>query len=141
MTISAGPRRVLLVVDDEQLNRDLLKRLFYTQYEIIEAGEGIAAQKVLEEKAVDVIVSDHLMPGMSGAELARVAHTRWPSVVTLLLTGYDDDPLVTNASKEGAIFEVVAKPWQMKPLKEAVARAVAERVRRLGGDAGPAAAT
>jgi len=124
-------RRVLLVVDDEQLNRDILKRLFYTQFDIIEAPDGLAAQKILEARPIDVIISDHLMPGMNGAELARVAHTRWSATVMLLLTGYDDDPLVTTASKEGAIFEVVAKPWQMKPLKEAVARAMAERDRRL----------
>jgi response regulator RpfG family c-di-GMP phosphodiesterase len=124
-------RRVLLVVDDEQLNRDILKRLFYTQFEIIEAPDGLAAQKILEERPIDVIISDHLMPGMSGAELARVAHSRFSETVMLLLTGYDDDPLVTTASREGAIFEVVAKPWQMKPLKDAVARAIAERDRRL----------
>ena len=107
--------------------------MFYTQFDIIEAPDGLAAQKVLEERAIDVIISDHLMPGMSGAELARVAHVRFSQTVMLLLTGYDDDPLVAAASKEGAIFEVVAKPWQMKPLKEAVARAMAERDRRLAG--------
>jgi response regulator RpfG family c-di-GMP phosphodiesterase len=134
--MTTNERRVLLVVDDEQLNRDILKRLFYTQFEIIEAGDGLAAQKTLEARPIDVIISDHLMPGMSGAELARVAHTKWPTTVILLLTGYDDDPLVTTASQAGAIFEVVAKPWQMKPLKEAVARALAERDRRVAAAGG-----
>jgi response regulator RpfG family c-di-GMP phosphodiesterase len=131
--MAVSGKRVLLVVDDEMLNRDILKRLFYQHFEIIEAPEGRTAQKVLEERPVDVIISDHLMPGVSGAELARVAHEKWPQVVTLLLTGYDDDPQVTSARDQGAIFEVVPKPWQMAHLREAVARAVAERVRRLGG--------
>jgi response regulator RpfG family c-di-GMP phosphodiesterase len=129
--MSETARRVLLVVDDEQLNRDLLRRLFYSQFEIIEAGDGLAAQKVLEDRPVDVVISDHLMPGMNGAELAHVANARWPATVILLLTGYDDDPSVTQANKVGAIYEIVAKPWQMKPLREAVARALAERDKRL----------
>lgn len=128
-----GPdgKRVLLVVDDEPLNRDILKRLFYNQFEILEANHGLEAQAILEGRAVDVVVCDHLMPGMTGAELVRLARTRWPATVCLLLTGYDDDPMVSVASKEGAIFEIVAKPWQMVQMKAAVQRALDERQRRL----------
>jgi response regulator RpfG family c-di-GMP phosphodiesterase len=129
---SSSPKRVLLVVDDEPLNRDILKRLFYADYDIVEADHGLDAQEVLEKRTVDVIICDHLMPGMTGAELVRLARSRWPTTVCLLLTGYDDDPMVTMANKEGAIFEIVAKPWQIAQMKEAVGRAVAERRKRQG---------
>lgn len=124
-------KAVLLVVDDEPLNRDILKRLFYAQFEIVEAGHGLEAQAVLEERAVDLVICDHLMPGMTGAELTRLALKRWPTTVCLLLTGYDDDPMVTVAAKEGAIFQIVAKPWQVAQMRTAVANALAERERRV----------
>jgi response regulator RpfG family c-di-GMP phosphodiesterase len=124
-------KRVMLVVDDEPLNRALLKRLFFSEFDIVEAEHGLRAQEVLEERTVDVVICDHLMPGMTGAELVRVARRRWPKTVCLLLTGYDDDPLVTTANKEGAIYEVIAKPWQLAQMRAVVGRAVAERVRRL----------
>jgi CheY-like chemotaxis protein len=131
--VGGEAKRVLLVVDDEPLNRDILKRLFYGQFEILEAGHGLDAQSILEERIVDLVICDHLMPGMTGAELTRLARQKWPTTVCLLLTGYDDDPMVTVASKEGAIFEVVAKPWLVAQMMAVVSRALEERARRQGG--------
>jgi two-component system response regulator HupR/HoxA len=127
----AGVHPVLLVVDDEPLNRDLLRRVLYQEFEIREAEDAFAALKILEESGpIDVMVCDHLMPGRSGADLARDVRARWPLSVVLLLTGYDDSPEVDSACKEGAIFEVVGKPFVAQRLKEALARAMAERMAR-----------
>jgi DNA-binding NtrC family response regulator len=124
------PRATILVVDDEELNRDIVKRVFGAHHDLVEAGHGLAARDVLEQRTIDVIISDHLMPGMNGAELARVVHERWPHTVFLLITGYDDEPQVVAAVAAGAIFQVVAKPWQIAQLRAAVDTALAERKRR-----------
>jgi CheY-like chemotaxis protein len=126
----AEPPPVLLVVDDEPLNRDLLRRVLYHDYEIREAEDAVQAIAVLEaEGPVDVLICDHVMPGTPGTELARSVRARWPETVALLLTGYDDAPEVHAACRAGVIFEVVAKPWVAPQLRDAVLRAVTERRR------------
>lgn len=133
MSNAAGRARIL-VVDDEELNRDIVKRVFGGQHDLAEAAHGLAARELLEADGdgVDVIISDHLMPGMNGAELAHLVHERWPKTVFLLITGYDDEEQVVAAANAGAIFEVVAKPWQIAGIRAALARALAERQRRKG---------
>ena len=122
---------ILLVVDDEPLNRDLLRRVLFHDYEILEAEDAVHAQAVLEESGpVDVLICDHIMPGPSGTDLAATVRARWPHIVALLLTGYEDAPEITAARKSGLIFAVIAKPWVAAQLREVVILAVAERRRR-----------
>ncbi|MBI4511700.1 MAG: response regulator [Deltaproteobacteria bacterium] len=121
----------VLVVDDEPLNRDLLRRVLCFDYQVREAEDPSAAIRVLEnEGPVDVMICDHLMPGRSGTDLARDVRTRWPQTVSILLTGYDDAPEVEQARRDGSIFEVMGKPWLAPHLREAITRALAEASRR-----------
>jgi two-component system, NtrC family, response regulator HupR/HoxA len=122
-------RAIVLVVDDEPLNRDLLRRVLHKEYEIREAEDAEAALRGLEaDERCDVILCDHIMPGMSGTELARDVRRRWPKLIMVLLTGYEDAPEVTAACSDGLVLEVLGKPWQAPALKAAVLRAV-ERAR------------
>lgn len=113
----------LLIVDDEMLNRELLRRVLHRSYEIEEAEDAIEAIKVLEQCGDDVrlILCDQLMPGRSGTELAAEVRQRWPHINFLLLTGYDDDPGVVEAVENGTIAEVVPKPWRGAVLKKRIA--------------------
>lgn len=87
---NVADRGVALLVDDEELVRistaDMLSDLGFA---VIEVGSAEEAVRMLErEEAIDVIVTDHLMPGMSGTELARhVQHIR-PELPVLLVSGY-----------------------------------------------------
>ena len=115
---------VVLVVDDEPLNRDLLQRVLGREHEVIEAEDAAIALAVLEARPVAVLICDHLMPGRSGADLALEVQRRWPGTVVLLLTGFEDASEVDDAVKAGAIAEVIGKPWSAVALRRAVARAV-----------------
>jgi two-component system response regulator HupR/HoxA len=129
--MSQRPR--VLVVDDEELNRDIVKRVFGSSSEMVEAAHGAAARELLEGRTIDVIISDHAMPHLNGAELSRLVHARWPETVLILITGYDDAPEVVAAHADGAIFEILPKPWQIAALRASMGRALAERARRLAG--------
>jgi two-component system response regulator HupR/HoxA len=118
----------ILIVDDEPLNRDLLRRLLYREYKVLEAPDAEAALTVLLATPVDVVLCDQVMPGQSGTELAREVHARFPRTVALLLTGYEDAPEIARACREGVVFEVIGKPWVTSDLKETLRRAVASRV-------------
>ncbi len=114
----------VLIVDDEPLNRELLRRVLQRQYDVIEAEDASAALDRLRERGSDVrvVVCDQLMPGRNGTELAPEVRQGWPEVRFILLTGYDDDPEVKRAHASGLIHEVVTKPWRGAALKELIAQ-------------------
>ncbi len=115
---------VVLVVDDEPYNRDLLRRVLFREYEVLEAWDADSAIAVLGDRAVDVIVCDHVMPGRSGAELAREVRQRFPRTAALLLTGYEDAPEIGEARRDGIVLDVLGKPWAPARLRTAIAEAV-----------------
>lgn len=120
-------RACLLIVDDEPLNRELLKRVLHRDFDVEEAEDAYHALRVLErrEGRVELILCDQLMPGRSGTQLAVDVRQRWPDVHFILLTGYDDDPVVLEAVEKGFVAAIVAKPWRGKALKDCI-------VQRLG---------
>lgn len=124
MRKESGKRACLLVVDDESLNRELLRRVLHREYEIEEAEDATEALGVLERRGQDIqlILCDQLMPGgINGTQLAAMVRDKWPWIEFLLLTGYDDDPVVIEAKDKGLIGEVVAKPWRGGALKARIA--------------------
>ena len=67
------------------------------------------------------------MPGLSGTELAREVQRLYPTVVALLLTGYEDAPEIREATREGVLAGVVAKPWVGAELKATLLQAITRR--------------
>jgi CheY-like chemotaxis protein len=123
---------VVMVVDDEPLNRDLLRRALVFDYDVEEAPDGSAALQVFEDdgRQVAVLVCDHMMPGLKGTDLVRTVSARWPTTVSILLTGYQDLPEIQQARRDGVVFEIIAKPCMPPDIKQVVERALAEHRRR-----------
>ena len=110
----------VLIVDDEPLNRELLRRTLQRGYGIEEAEDVPRAVDVLEGCGgqISIILCDQLMPGQNGTDLAAIVRERWPHIPFLLLTGYDGDDEVQEAFQTGLIREIVAKPWRGTELRE-----------------------
>jgi signal transduction histidine kinase len=70
------PRKIVLVVDDNLLNRGLLSKTLAGRYTTVEAEDGLEAIGILERQPIDVIVSDILMPNMDGYALCREVRRR-----------------------------------------------------------------
>jgi PAS domain S-box-containing protein len=94
--IAAEPQKprggVVLVVDDEPLVRastaDMLTEL---GFRVREAASGAEALAILAARGeVDLLVTDHLMPQMTGTELVAAARKRWPGMRALIVSGYSD---------------------------------------------------
>lgn len=95
---------VALVIDDEELVRlSTAEMLEGLGYETIEASSAEVALQILEKRAVDLLVTDHLMPGMTGTDLAKIASERFPSMKVLIVSGYADvdglDPAFARLTK------------------------------------------
>jgi CheY-like chemotaxis protein len=85
---------VILCVDDEP-NSLVLRKLVLQKagYEVVTASSAILALDVLSSRQVDLVLSDQLMPGLTGTELARQVKTRWPSLPVIIISGVNEIPV------------------------------------------------
>jgi PAS domain S-box-containing protein len=107
-----------LLVDDEPLVRaSVAQMLAEVGYDVVDCDGADAALQCLQSGVFDVMVTDHLMPGRSGAELARIVGKRWPATAVLIISGYADlGDIAPDLPRLG-------KPFRQAELAEALARA------------------
>jgi CheY-like chemotaxis protein len=108
--------RVLLVEDNPQVREFAEGLLADLGCEVVSTETGEEALDYLSGKKVDLVVTDVVMPGMSGVELARLIGQAHPDVPLLLATGYSDEIV-----KRGSEFVVLAKPFGAADLSRAMA--------------------
>ena len=93
-TVWAGQRRnaTILLVDDDNEVREVTRAMLHDLGHIVlEAGSGATALDVLQRQTgIDLLIVDFAMPGMNGAELARLAHARQSDLPVLFVTGFAD---------------------------------------------------
>ena len=131
-TVGAG---TILVVEDEPAVRDmttqLLKRAGYDVVAVGDGAEAIATAGL--GQSFDVLVSDVVMPNLSGIDLAVEMMDRYPQLGVVLLSGYTAETLdLERVTARGATF--VPKPITSNQLLQAVLHAVASR--RAAGNRG-----
>ncbi len=115
----------LLFVDDEDGVLNALRRIFMDEnYTILTANSADKALYILEEKQVHLLVTDHRMPGMTGAELLKAVREHWPETIRIMLTGYADVNSIMGAVKEGAVYKFITKPWNDEDLRLTVSLAL-----------------
>lgn len=119
----------LLFVDDEENVLSALKRIFMEEnYTILTAVSAAQALALLEQHPVQLVVSDHRMPGMTGAELLKRIKETWPDVIRIMLTGYADVNSIMGAVKDGAVYKFITKPWNDEDLRLTVSLALQQYV-------------
>ena len=129
----------VLVVDDDRNTRESLKRgLSRAGYEVLTAEDGSKAVPVLQEREVDLIITDYKMPGIDGLRLASTAQVVRPHVAVIMISAFANVDTAVSAIKQG-IFDVIEKPVKMRDVKKAAARALETRRlvienRRLRGE-------
>ncbi len=112
--------RVLLVDDEVGILNSLRRLLRHEEFEVITAESAEAALEILEEKPVELIISDARMPGMDGATLLAKVWEKWPKTIRILLTGFADLNTTVKAINAGRIHRYISKPWDDDDLKETV---------------------
>ena len=115
----SGARASVLLVDDDDLVRDLIRRTLASAGHAVETAEsGLDALRCHDTAApVDLLVTDLTMPGLGGVELARRLAARQPDLRVLFVSGCSDDPL-----PEHPVHEFLAKPFEAGDLLAAVDR-------------------
>lgn len=117
-------KRSLLLVDDEPSVAHALKRLLRREnLQILIADGGQAGLDILARHPVDVIISDQRMPGMTGVEFLKIAKTRYPEAIRIVLSGDSEMRSVTEAVNDGAIYKFLSKPWSDQQLCDCIEEA------------------
>ncbi|QRM55656.1 ATP-binding protein [Sinorhizobium sp. BG8] len=117
-----GDSAVVLLVEDEEAVRRGGKRMLETRgYTVYEAGSGVEALDIMDELngAVDIVVSDVVMPEMDGPSLLRELRKSYPDLKFIFVSGYAEDAFARNLPAD-AKFGFLPKPFSLKQLAEAV---------------------
>ena len=121
-------RKKVLFVDDEKSILVALRRLCRnTGWDIYTAESGDEGLSIIDEHAIDLVVSDMRMPKMNGAEFLEQVVEKSPSTVRILLTGYSEVTATLAAIDKGKIFCHCTKPWDNDEFREILNQAIATR--------------
>ncbi len=117
-----GVTNTILLVDDEINNLQLLKRALRGKYNILTACQGEEGLEVLKQNLdkVSLIISDHKMPVMEGTEFLKRANEIAPDVIKILLTGFTDIEILTEAVNTCNLFQYITKPFDPNVLTSVV---------------------
>jgi signal transduction histidine kinase/ActR/RegA family two-component response regulator len=122
---AAAGTSILVVEDDPRVSRSTVGALEELGYRPLACAGGREALELLEREQgrVELVITDVMMPEMTGPELVRAATARWPSTAILYVTGYVGEA----GGEELSGHEILRKPFTVAALAAAVAAALARR--------------
>jgi CheY-like chemotaxis protein len=115
--IPAGKREIVLVVeDDPDVRAYVVETLSALNYRVREAADGQAALRILDDSgAVDLLLTDVVMPGMNGRAPAEAAKLRRPGLKVLYMTGYSRNAIVHQGRLDAGV-SLMQKPFSQNVL-------------------------
>ena len=120
------PTRVLVVDDEESLRFFLTRGLRKAGYAVDEVADGRAAVEALARVAYDVVLTDMVMPGVSGLDVLSAVHEMDRDAVVILMTAHGTVENAIDALRLGA-FDYLEKPFELKELLVNVERGLERR--------------
>ena len=112
-------KTILVIEDDLDVLSILIKHLKYLGYEVIIASDGMEGLKRLDSGGYDLVITDIVMPFVSGVGVVTALKNKYPHIPVIAITGYGKEP--EAAAKEKKADLVLAKPVKMAELKEHIA--------------------
>jgi PAS domain S-box-containing protein len=116
----AGSRATILVAEDEAAVRNLVASALRDEYEVLTAASAEDALDIAGRRStpIDLLLTDAIMPGQSGVELAAALVERWPSVRVLFMSGYTEDDL--SIALAGHVPSILQKPFTPRDLRRRI---------------------
>ena len=109
----------ILIVDDEENVRFVIKETFSHAYQVFTAAEGASAVEIIKKERPTLVFLDMKMPGISGLDVLRLVKEAGLSPVIWMLTGEEDLELAFKTLKMGA-SGYLTKPFEIKKIREIV---------------------
>ncbi|HNX49912.1 MAG TPA: response regulator, partial [Thermoanaerobaculaceae bacterium] len=120
--------RVLVVEDEPAARQGLLELLEVLGYEAVAVGSGGEAGHAAASSTFDLLLTDLMLPDVSGADLAVTLSERWPEMKVILMSGYAEDEYVRLRAFTGVV-RFLQKPFDVETLARELRAA-------LGGEGG-----
>lgn len=119
---------IILLVDDNEEILDFLERILNTKYAILKAEDGSAALKVLQTEAVQLVISDVMMPIMDGFQLCKIikSNVEYSHIPVILLTAKNTIQSKVEGLELGA-DAYIEKPFSKEHLQAQIASLLANR--------------
>lgn len=111
-------QKTLLIVDDEPIIRQLCARAL-NGFHTLQAGNGKEALQIIEKENIDIVLSDVMMPHISGLDLLRQVKQQNPDQAVVMMTGYTDKEVILQALQAGA-DDFISKPINLLQLRTTV---------------------
>ena len=125
------PFKLLLIDDDEPVVANLCIFLRDKKYDVISASDGLEGLKLLEteEQGFDLVITDLVMPNISGVGLIEIIKKKFPSLPVIAITGWGEHPetLATEAQAD----QILEKPFELSELDKAIKEIISSKKYKL----------
>ena len=114
-------KKTILIIEDDNHVLSMMKKYFeYLGYNIITASNGLDGLKMLRSKDYDLVITDIVMPYVSGVGIISVIKEKTPGLPVIAITAYGKNPERLAAEKQADL--VLRKPFEMERLKDHVVK-------------------
>ena len=116
------PKFTILYVDDEVLNLELFKALFFMDYNVLLSSSPVKALEMIDNEEIDLILTDQKMPEMTGVEFLIEVFKKCPEEppYRVLTTGYAEPDRINEAFTHYRLLKSIPKPWNIPELKKTI---------------------
>lgn len=121
-------KKVILYIDDEEINLRLFRNSFRRDYDIVTATTAAEGLKILNQQHIDLVITDQRMPDTTGVEfLSKVQH-EYPDIPPnrLIISGYSDPEDIELAYQKYQLFKFISKPWDQNELAGIIKKAIGD---------------
>ncbi len=128
MTEGKRQRTILVIEDDKDVLKMMVKHLELENYKVITAEDGLQGLKLLESETYDLVITDIVMPYVSGVGVVTASKQNRPQIPVIAITGYGKEPEAAALEKNADL--VLSKPVKMGILKEHVRDLLTKKEKR-----------
>jgi CheY-like chemotaxis protein len=114
--MTSKKKTILLIEDDVDVLGMMVRHLEHLGYSVITAGDGMEGLKKLESEDYDLVITDIVMPYVSGVGVVAAIKSKKPHVPVIAVTGYGKEPEAAAMEKNADM--VLAKPVKISVLKD-----------------------
>jgi DNA-binding response OmpR family regulator len=125
------PSKLLLIDDDESVLANLCYFLRDKKYDVSSASDGLEGLKLLEteEQGFDLVITDLVMPDISGVGLIAIIKKKFPSLPIIAITGWGEHP--EALATEVQVDQVLEKPFELSELDKAINELISSKKHKL----------
>jgi signal transduction histidine kinase len=119
--------KILLVDDEKNILKALRRTLFREPCELFTASGGSEGLRVMEMHPIDLVISDQMMPRMTGVAFLQQVRERWPDTIRIMLTGQSSIDAAVSAINDGEVYRFLTKPIENEDFRMTIRSALRHR--------------